>query len=206
MFFDLVHHFGGEARVCAAFGLGKAAPVHDATAGEQPVTGRLYDGFGLAGRDGFVDLQPPFLPNAVGADGIACGQHRRVTLAKLLRADALLLAAAHDRHGRLRQQRQPLNLPLGADLLHNADGGVDKNDENEQKIPPRADSRQCNGDHQIQRVEAGANVVPQNTRDRFCGIVHENSPLTFAFHILTRRRAAKVSEKNQLVKKSEGTF
>ena len=76
-----------------------------------------------AGRDGFVDLRPPFLPNAVGADGIACGRHRRVTLAKLLWADALLLAAAHDRHGK--EQRQPLNLPLGADLLHNADGGVD---------------------------------------------------------------------------------
>lgn len=174
--FYLVDHPGSEAFVRPAFRFGKASSGNDAAAGKEPVAGMLHNRLGFARQDGLVDLRSTLRHGAVGADSATRTQHQHITLSDLFRVDGLLHAAAEHGSGRLGKQRQALDLPFGLDLLHDANGGVDKNDKNEQDIFPCSDSRQRNGDHQIQRVKHGANIVAQDLRNRFCGVVHGNSP------------------------------
>ena len=120
------------------------------------------------------------------------GERQHVPGLEVLRADALLRAVPQHRHHRLCQQGQPLDLPLGLDLLHDAHDSVDEDDEQEQDIFSRAHSSQRDGDHQVQQIEHSTDVVPQDLRDGFGGHCSWKFLLSFAFSLLIRRRSEKV--------------
>ena len=76
------------------------------------------------------------------------------------------LAVAHDARRRGVEQRQPVELPLREVLLHDADGGVDDEDDPEEPVGERPRDHDEHEERAEDRVEAGQHVGADDLADR----------------------------------------
>ena len=79
------------------------------------------------------------------------------------------LAVAHDRGGRRGQQREPVEGPLRAELLHDPDHRVRDEHDAEQRVLHRSHEQDQNEHRAEQRVEPGEDVRADDVRDGASG-------------------------------------
>jgi hypothetical protein len=157
----------GGVRVAAH--AGRADPPgagdHEA-AGHHGVPGPLGHRVGLPGEQRLVELEPVAVQNgAVDGDLIAAGQLEHVVQHDLLRLDLGDRSVA-DRPGpRGGQDRQPVQRPLGADLLRHPDAGVDHEHRAEQRVLGRPDDQHHDEQRAEDRVEPGQHVGAEDLAD-----------------------------------------
>ena len=113
----------------------------------------------LAGDQGFVHPQLPAAEDTVGADLISLGKFRDVIPDDLFGRDLLLFPIPNDRHGPGGTQRQLIHGPLGPDLLHDTNNGIDDGHHQKAHIHDRRAPHDQHGcqDHEDQ-VEEGKAV------------------------------------------------
>ena len=110
------------------------------------VAGLLVHRIGLSGEQGFVGLQPDRVQHrAVHDDLVAQLQFQHITQHDLARARADDLPVPIDQRFRLTHQRQPLEGPLGAPFLDDADRRVEDDDQAEERSPGSALARRSSG-------------------------------------------------------------
>ena len=66
-----------------------------------------------------------------------------------------------------REQRELIDGPLGADLLHDADGGIGRHDEQEGGVLPVTHQQQTGRQHHKDQVEIGKQILPDDLLVRF---------------------------------------
>ena len=141
-----------------ALGLVDAAAGDAERAGLHGVARAPRVGVGLAGEDRLVDLQPAGLEQPpVGDDLVARAQRDRVADDHVVDGHRALLAVAQDARAGRGQQREAIERPLGADLLDDADAGVDDDDACEQQVGELARRDQRDGagrQHEVEQREA----------------------------------------------------
>src|SRR6266508_2155697 len=128
-------------------------------AGEDLLARALADRLGLAGQHRLVDLEPGRVQHlAVDHHLVARPDLQQVVEHDLADLDLALLAVAE--HGRARRvdQLQPLQRPLGADLLDDAEQGVGHQHDPEQRVLDRPDHQDHRQQRPEQQVEAGDHV------------------------------------------------
>ena len=114
---------------------GAAFAGHHKAAAEQLIAGVLCDGVGLAGDEGLVYRHLAGHHRAVGGDLIPRAQLHNVLPHQLVDGDGAQLAVPHHLHPGLAEQGELLQGGPGAQLLDNADDGVDHGDAQKHHVP-----------------------------------------------------------------------
>ena len=151
------------AYACSPTRVARRAPAPgDREAARQDLVARaLRHGHGLAREQRLVDLE------AVGGQQRAVRRHlvarraaprRRRGRCPPARTSATAPSRTHACEGG-GQQREPVERPLGADLLHDADGGVDHHHEAEERVSRRPREQHRDDEHAQDEVEAREDVL-----------------------------------------------
>jgi hypothetical protein len=135
-----------------------AAGDHEA-AGEDLLARALGDRLRLAGQHRLVDLEPGRVQHlAVDHHLVARADLEEVVQHDLADLDLAPLAVAEHVRARRVHQLQPLERPLGADLLDDADQDVGHQHDPEQRVLDRPDHQDHREQRAEQDVEAGDHV------------------------------------------------
>ena len=137
------------------------AADHKATR-QQHVPPAFSDGLRLPGEQGLVNLHLARRHDGVGTNLTAHAQHQDIIQHQLLHRHRLLPPVPQRHRLGHGNQGQLLHHPLGADLLHNADPAVDKNNDQKQQVFISAHQRDAGGQCEVEQVEQGQGIVPYN--------------------------------------------
>ena len=122
---------------------------------ERTSSPRLRDaGVGLAGQDRLVEREPvAALERPVGDDLVALLDQDEVALDDLVDVDVPRRAVAHDRGVRRDERREPVERPLRAHLLRDADAGVGDEDREEERVLRLAERERQHAEDEQDQVE-----------------------------------------------------
>ena len=126
---------------------------HQVAAGKQLVPGRLDDGVAFPGEQGLIGRAMPLHHLAVGQYLVPGPSHHQVAQHQLLHAAGLFLPLPQHPGCRRVEQLQPLQGPLGPQLLHRADERIGKHHAQEQHIPIRPHQNQAGCQSKVQHIE-----------------------------------------------------
>ena len=127
----------------------------------------FVDGQGLTGEEGLVDLEPAVHLHApVRHHLVARAQLEHVVHHHLLHGQLDALAVAHGMCTGSGEHGQPIEGPLGPQLLDDADGGVDHQDQGEHSVLDRPHNQNHHEERPQDGVEPGGHVGPQDLGHR----------------------------------------
>ncbi len=141
---------------------GPALAGHHKAAGQQLVPHVLGDGVGLAGDQGLVHRHLPGQHRAVGGDLVPRPQLHNVLPHQLVDGDGAQLPVPHHLHPGLADEGQLLQGGPGAELLDDADEGVDDGDAQEHHVLEVPGQHQQGRQHHKDQVEEGEGVLPDD--------------------------------------------
>ena len=144
-----------------------ASPGDAEAAGPHLVAERPPDRVGLAGQHRLVELQRASLEQRSVRDHLLSGlEPDRVALDDALDRHRDGLAVADDARARGHEQRQPVELPLGPQLLEDADRRVDDHDPDEQQVRELAHGDERDREPDQDQVEQRERVLADDRARR----------------------------------------
>ena len=153
---------GGIAGRAYAVQPGPALAGHHKAAAEQLVPGVFGDGVRLAGDKGLVHRHLAGHHRAVGGNLVPRAQLHNVLPHQLVEGDCAQLAVPHHLHPGLAEQGELFQGGPGAQLLDDADDGVDYGDAQEHHVPEIAGHHQQRRQHHKHQVKKGQGVFPDD--------------------------------------------
>ncbi len=158
----------GRVRIAADLrGAVGAAARRDETAGEDPRAEFLVHGVGLAGEQRFVEFESLGLDDdAVDHRLVAGSEFDDVVEHHVVRRQLGHHPVAADEGLGLADDREPVEGPLGADLLHDADGAVEDDQQAEHAVDDRSGGQDDGQQDAEDRVDAGEDVGADDLSDR----------------------------------------
>ena len=168
--------------------------------GKKLVARLLFNGYGFARQERFIDFHRTLRDDAVRGDLVAERKDNNIVQYDVLGGDLGHLSVSHDFRRRYVQERQFIDFTLRLDLHRDTEGEVERKDENEQELREpcaRIDERRCS--KYAQQVEEGAEVADKDARVRFgillVRIVEQElrEPLVHLFGGQSLRRVSRVS-------------
>ena len=140
------------------------------TSRSERVAARARDGPRLAGQDRLVERETPDVGELPVGDDLVTGLHaNEVALHDLLDLHHARLAVAHDRRVRRDERGQPVERPLGAQLLPDADAGVGDHDEEEERVAPVGEEQGHDAESDEHDVERRQHVRADDAGGRPAG-------------------------------------
>ena len=123
---------------------------------------RFLEDVRLPAHQRFIAFQPALPDDGIAGDLISVGQKQQIVHDDLIQGQLTFSAIAQGLHMRLREQREPVQHTLGADLLKDADDDIGNNDAQKEHIAVIAgDEDQC-GQDDIDEVEQRHQIVPED--------------------------------------------
>ena len=153
--------------VCADVGqLCAAHTADDKAAREELVAGVFLDLVRLARDECLVDVAAILRDHGVGIDLVAGGKDDNVVAHELRRVHGHALAVAHGDGLWGREDAQLVKRFLRAQLLHDANGGVDDDDAHERQVQPLLHRDHTQRQQEKQHVEVGKDIAQDDLLDR----------------------------------------
>jgi len=149
-----------------------ARPGDHETARQQAITGPLVHRLGLAGQQRLISLQARAGPHDPVGDQLVTGAHiDQIIGDHLVDGDLPRRAVAdHPDAGRA-DHGEPVERPLGAQLLPDADQRVGDQHDAEQRVLRLAHGQDHRQQDAQEQVEPGQDVRPQDVGDRTAGVL-----------------------------------
>lgn len=136
--------------------------------GEQLIPRCLPNWDRLPGEQGLVRLHPPLQHQGVRRDLHSAFQGDHVPQHQLLHRKLPHFTIPQDAGLWGRQDGDLLHQFLGVELLDDPDDGVQRDDQDKQKVGPRPYQRQRDGNQDVEQVEQGAYMFPDNLTGGLC--------------------------------------
>lgn len=160
----------------------------------------LFNGYGFARQERFVDFHRTLRDDAVRGDLVAERKDNNIVQYDVLGGDLGHLSVSHDFRRRYVQERQFIDFTLRLDLHRDTEGEVERKDKDEQELrEPCARIDERRRSKYAQQVEEGAEVADKDARVRFgillVRIVEQElrEPLVHLFGGQSLRRVSRVS-------------
>jgi hypothetical protein len=146
-----------KARSAHLFGLHVAGSGHTKAAGEERIARLLPSQIPFAGQQGLVHLKEPVTEHhTIHNDLVAGHDTQDITFHQFCRGNHLFTTVAHYRNRWPIEERNPIQLALGADLLHGADQGIDQTEPHAgQRVVDPSEGDQGDADGEQDIVEQG---------------------------------------------------
>ena len=166
----VAHEAGGVAVVAYGGQLSCDLALGQEGTGHEPVSGRPPDGIALTGQQGFIRGAGAVANDGVGGKLISGPEDDQVPQNQIGGRTVGFDAVADRMAGLLLQQPQLVQHGPGPQRLDRSDQRIGENHAQKQHVPPGAHQGQAEGEGEVQQIEEGKEIFPNDLEYGLAGL------------------------------------